>query len=148
MTQRKMDPEKKAKWVAALRSGEYVQGRNLLEWRDAGGRVSNCCLGVLCRLAIADGVPLDTVNRPAITAAETDAIGFLDVLGRPNFYSLPPAVADWAGLVDGSPAIPAAAVPDRLCPLNNRGADIYLSQVNDDEASTFAIIADLIEENL
>lgn len=44
-TRTRMDPEVKAKWVAALRSGEYAQGIGQLH---QGG--SFCCLGVLCDL--------------------------------------------------------------------------------------------------
>src|SRR5262245_41276266 len=40
--ERKMDSELKAKWVAALRSGEYLQAREALKSRGAF-----CCLGVL-----------------------------------------------------------------------------------------------------
>jgi hypothetical protein len=39
-----MNPEIKAKWVAALRSGEYKQGHTYLRNRDN----KFCCLGVLC----------------------------------------------------------------------------------------------------
>lgn len=39
-----MDSELKQKWVEALRSGEYKQGRKAL--RDKGN--CWCCLGVLC----------------------------------------------------------------------------------------------------
>jgi hypothetical protein len=38
-----MNPEIKAKWIAALRSGEYAQGRYALRDGD-----HFCCLGVLC----------------------------------------------------------------------------------------------------
>jgi hypothetical protein len=41
----KMNPEVKARWVAALRSGEYKQAKNSLRKQDAF-----CCLGVLCDL--------------------------------------------------------------------------------------------------
>ncbi len=41
-----MNPEIKAKWVAALRSGQYQQGAEYLE---NDGRY--CCLGVLCEVA-------------------------------------------------------------------------------------------------
>lgn len=41
--EKKLDPELKAKWLAALRSGEYKQGRYCLS-TDNGF----CCLGVLC----------------------------------------------------------------------------------------------------
>ena len=41
-----MNKELKDKWVAALRSGKYVQGTGNLQ---SGGRY--CCLGVLCDVA-------------------------------------------------------------------------------------------------
>jgi hypothetical protein len=41
-----MDAELKTKWVEALRSGEYDQGKNALKSTDG----SFCCLGVLCDL--------------------------------------------------------------------------------------------------
>lgn len=37
-----MDPEKKAAWIAALRSGHYAQGSGYLRAEDR-----HCCLGVL-----------------------------------------------------------------------------------------------------
>ena len=40
-----MNPELKAKWVAALRSGKYEQARCQLS-----DGVGFCCLGVLCEL--------------------------------------------------------------------------------------------------
>lgn len=40
-----MTPELKAKWITALRSGEYTQGQNYLK---ANGNY--CCLGVLCEV--------------------------------------------------------------------------------------------------
>lgn len=39
-----MDPELKAKWIEALRSGEYKQCRGKLHKELVG----YCCLGVLC----------------------------------------------------------------------------------------------------
>jgi hypothetical protein len=44
-----MNKEWKEKWVKALRSGRYQQGRNVLREGDR-----YCCLGVLC----------EAVNRP------------------------------------------------------------------------------------
>ncbi|EKS37796.1 hypothetical protein [Afipia clevelandensis] len=41
-----MNAELKKKWIEALRSGEYEQGRNYFE--KAG---KFCCLGVLCKVA-------------------------------------------------------------------------------------------------
>lgn len=45
----KLDPEFKAKWIAALRSGEYKQGTG---WMYKDGKY--CCLGVASELC---GVP-------------------------------------------------------------------------------------------
>lgn len=42
-----MDAELKRKWIEALRSGKYEQGR--YEFKNKDGRF--CCLGVLCRVA-------------------------------------------------------------------------------------------------
>lgn len=40
------------KWIAALESGEYKQGQNVLRSDDG----FYCCLGVLCELAVKEGV--------------------------------------------------------------------------------------------
>lgn len=45
-----MDQELKAKWVEALRSGEYKQCKGTLF-----DGVAYCCLGVLCKVAGRDG---------------------------------------------------------------------------------------------
>lgn len=45
-----MNPDIKAKWVAALRSGAFVQANTQLK-KVAGGKITYCCLGVLCELA-------------------------------------------------------------------------------------------------
>lgn len=42
----KMRPKVKKEWIAALRSGDYRQGRGQLRSEDN----SFCCLGVLCNL--------------------------------------------------------------------------------------------------
>jgi hypothetical protein len=41
-----MDKKLKAKWIGALRSGDFEQGRQRLKCGD-----SYCCLGVLCEVA-------------------------------------------------------------------------------------------------
>lgn len=46
-----MNPKVRDKWAAALESGEYHQTTNVLQ--DSDGY---CCLGVLCDLAIKDGL--------------------------------------------------------------------------------------------
>jgi hypothetical protein len=53
-----MKKEVADKWVTALRSGEYEQAKGLLKKIDPenGDDIGYCCLGVLCELAIEDGV--------------------------------------------------------------------------------------------
>jgi hypothetical protein len=46
-----LNAELKAKWVAALKSGEYKQGQGVLYDEEHG---THCCLGVLCRVAGVD----------------------------------------------------------------------------------------------
>ena len=50
-----MDQEFKAKWVEALRSGEYKQGRGYLKVTE-NGEARYCCLGVACELLRESGV--------------------------------------------------------------------------------------------
>lgn len=53
-----MNPDIKAKWVAALRSGEYKQGYGALHCGSDDPKVDGgfCCLGVLCEVAVKEGV--------------------------------------------------------------------------------------------
>lgn len=53
MTYTKLNPEFKAKWIAALRSGEYIQGEKYLY---KAGRY--CCIGVACAVA---GIPEEEI---------------------------------------------------------------------------------------
>ena len=65
------------KWVAKLRSGEYEQGKGYLN--DDG---KMCCLGVLCEVAIEDGLALARVMimvmpiLPLVTALGSKPLGF------------------------------------------------------------------------
>lgn len=58
-----MLPEIKAQWVAALRSGEFLRGQGYLTRVNADGSEQDCCLGVLCKLAIKAGIPVEVVNE-------------------------------------------------------------------------------------
>lgn len=57
MTNAAVDRELVQKWVAALRSGEYKQGRGRLHQAKDN---SFCCLGVLCEVAGVKKVPPPT----------------------------------------------------------------------------------------
>ncbi len=45
---KKLPPDIKARWLTALRSGEYKQGKNRLRNTQSDGKFVYCCLGVLC----------------------------------------------------------------------------------------------------
>jgi len=45
----KLPPVFKAKWLAALRSGDYIKGNNYLQ-RTLDNKTTYCCLGVACKI--------------------------------------------------------------------------------------------------
>lgn len=115
-----MDSNIKTRWLEALRSGDYEQGKNCL--RDANNNF--CCLGVLNDLYIQDtgnGGWEMLVNGKSYSSYESSAY--------PH-----PLVLEWAGIYD--PYIG-----------DEEGTVFDLSIVNDQGAS-FEQIADMIEERL
>ena len=82
------------KWSTALRSGEYEKCEGQLKCSSIIiGGVFHCCLGVLCELAIEDGVPIETIMEEDGVPVEEE-FGFFD--GYDGV--LPPSVIDWAGM--------------------------------------------------
>lgn len=108
------------RWVAALRSGKFRQGKRALREGD-----TYCCLGVLCELAVADGA----------IRAEREANGAYYYDGSSGLPSS--ATASWAGMRtnDGSHLEELRIEGESLASRNDRGA-------------TFAEIADIIERNI
>lgn len=92
-----MNPEIKAKWVTALTDGSYTQGEGYLRI-DAPDEATGenlttfCCLGVLCDLAIKDGLDIK-VERDRVDNGET-----FHTLYDENDAFLPKSVRDWAGM--------------------------------------------------
>lgn len=113
------------KWVEALRSGDYSQGKGKL--KDASG--DYCCLGVLCELAVEAGV----LPKPLEIGPESvDGPSYL--YGSENTGSLlPREVSVWAGLSDNSPQVRDEHNQLPLTYLNDTGHD-------------FETIAELIEK--
>lgn len=112
--------ENMRKWVAALRSGEYKQGRRFL---NCNGR--QCCLGVACEEAIKYGVPLER------TIFNSGVVSY-----GPNGYTdaLPPQVIRWLGIKYNDPLL---TTHDNL--------SIVASTMNDEWERDFNYIADAIE---
>jgi hypothetical protein len=123
-----MNSEVKAKWIAALRSGEYQQGRLALRINNA-----YCCLGVLCDL-------YDKEHNTDHWEPPMEDNGSYLMGGEP---CVPPAFVwhDWAQMDNPNPVdIPTDGInePSRLS---------SLAEINDAGAS-FEQIANLIEKHL
>ena len=127
-----MNKEIAKKWCAALRSGDYKQGTDVLH------NTSNntyCCLGVLCDIYQREGNKFDTVSVDNF-GVETDN-GFENLSatyfdGRCDV--LPVVVMRWA---------------DIDCSSGSFDDDLYnLAAMNDDHGYTFGDIAKVIEENV
>jgi hypothetical protein len=121
-----MDAQLKAKWIEALRSGEYRQAQGSLHDQDNGGY---CCLGVLCKVMGAEfgsvGDDADQsydyvphIGRRVLSAGEDEELG-ADVLGE-------------IGIPDQKP----------LIQMNDGNTDLGIAQ------HSFSEIADYIEKNL
>ena len=114
------------RWVEALRSGEYAQTKGRLQRvvpGDHGEPEGFCCLGVLCELAVADGV-----IPPAI---RSDLLG-TGMYGKIGVNStLPDEVQEWAGVEVADP---------RLEPTQTTASDL-----NDNEGKTFEELAEAIK---
>lgn len=138
----KLDPEKKARWLNALRSEEYKQGREQL--RSPGDKF--CCLGVVCDLYLKDTgqgewqQEEDARYRGDYTFHVTDA--------DRSWSSLPVAVVRWLGLPVPDDYTSAEMIPlSDLRVIGKDGRPVPVSNLND-EGRTFAEIADLIEAHL
>lgn len=129
-----MNEEIKALWLAALRSGDYKQGKHVLR---AGDKF--CCLGVLCDLAFKAGrVETRQLDDVVNEDGEPVTTGYVDTNGMIRSGVLPQSVVDWAGLNDSNPAVvvdPESGYKSRLSSLNDAGRP-------------FTKIADYIEGSL
>lgn len=114
------------KWIAALRSGEYRQGRGLLCSLFDGEKY--CCLGVACELYRQEN-PGYTTEDSSARARRTYGI-------NRNAIVLPPEVASWLGLNNSLGSH-----------IYGRNAKLDLINANDTQCLTFPQIADLIESH-
>jgi hypothetical protein len=124
-----MDAAIKERWLAALRSGEYEQGRGMLEFNG-----KFCCLGVLCSLAVKDGITERTVLENVDGPTGVALYGTRDGVGGTRHY-LPGKVIEWAGLPPNEPTVSVPELGGSLASLNDSG-------------TTFAEIANIIEARL
>lgn len=115
-----MNPVIKEKWLAALRSGRYKQGKEALKINNSAKKKAHqyCCLGVLCEIYKDEKkLPRDTDLRAAGDEVPNDE------------------VVQWAGIPDFNPDVVYNGEGTSLTILNDGG-------------KTFLTIADVIEEQL
>jgi len=131
-----MNKEIAKKWIEALRSGKYKQGKQILRSIDD----KYCCLGVLCDVYIT-------------TTRKTEwKLGLVEQISSPDKYYihdqgnyLPREVVTWANLnsIEGSykelnPDLETGEMIVKIC----------TNLTNDnDTGKTFQEIADIIQEN-
>jgi hypothetical protein len=112
------------RWVQALRSGEYQQGKRCLRSNDGF-----CCLGVLCELHRQEAGGEWVPSRPVPDAPQ--GLQYYDAAdGDWDNSLLPDTVQEWAGLRSVSPGAKGYELPE--C---------------NDSGWTFIKLADLIETN-
>jgi hypothetical protein len=114
-----MNQEIKQKWVEALRSKKYKQGRGVLRRKD-----TYCCLGVLCDLN-------EKVEWKFLASTRLIEEQYIPSISPDNAFGdffIPIEISEWAELSDVSSEV--------------------LVELNDDKFYSFEQIADYIEENL
>lgn len=124
--------EAREAWVAALRSGKYKQGKEVLHNVTDG---SHCCLGVACEVFIEHGGRLHRKEEPD---GHGRTITWFHDGGSQAFQYLPPVVSDWLGGIrwEGQLIEPVS--------VNGHTATSLVS-LNDSGSATFEDIADAIE---
>lgn len=137
----KMNPIIKGWWLAALRDPERKQTKSHL--RDEDGE---CCLGVLCDVAVANGVipePERVEFKPVYRFKDDKSLsGWNDAI-------LPRSVREWAGLAIDNPVVTAIVedYDEESGKLSVRSR-VSLAELNDNFGFSFAQLADLIAAQL
>lgn len=145
-----MKPSIKKRWLEALRSGKYQQGKGVLLDKDH----NFCCLGVLCDIA---GPELGGQWDPALSGTCGKYYTHIESDDGDD-VQLPSFVWEGLNLSDAAPdvALPlghpvlqddrlAACRPAEVRRVSNGTTLISLTVLND-RGFTFAEIADLIEQ--
>jgi hypothetical protein len=126
------------KWVKALRSGKFKQTKNRLKRTNDQGKVSHCCLGVLCEL-----YNDEMIKNKKEKLKETTQSSAYDKEQMTHSFDgiddiLPKKVMNWSGLGTEEGEFDATN-PTTTKPLK-------LTEMNDD-GKRFTTIANFIEKN-
>lgn len=129
-----MNQEVKELWLSALRSGEYAQGKSLLHKsfpNDPDKADEFCCLGVLCSLAVKNGVISEDDLTIISTGNDDEDYNYHGYDSGTAF--LPKVVQNWSGIESDNGEFDDIDRQDSLVRLN-------------DDGIPFAEIANVIEE--
>ena len=137
----KMNQTAKAKWVEALRSGEFQQGQGSLKRLNSDGSFGHCCLGVLCEVYIKEHPPTSLTWVPSLLNENTLAIGT-----KTDYLPLP--VMQWAGLPAAYGTVLVCSLPDLKNPGQIVNTKKAMPVLNDSYRVPFAELADMIEAQL
>jgi hypothetical protein len=126
------------KWVKALRSGKYKQGKSYLKQFNSKNQPRHCCLGVLCEV-YNDTMKKNHKKLLFTEEMEGDISGISFVRFDLVDGRLPEVVKKWAGIKDetGQFAVAPYGRYDIEC----------LANLND-TGKKFSTIADIIEKNV
>ncbi len=124
-----MNKEIKEKWLKALRSGEYKQGRGYLR-KESGDEDRYCCLGVLAKECLGgEWVKKDSLGINFRQLSDSVWVYRDNFSGECRWGSFPKSVTDHLEIKD----------PEWID---------YLTDMNDNRYMDFDQIADWIERNL
>lgn len=135
------------KWVKALRSKKYRQATGVLKTKNKAGKVSHCCLGVLCELYQQEQ---SKAKKPLMKTADYSAREFGYGLPRTSRVfefadsnvSLPARVQRWAGIKDD-----VGSFRGNFTMEHGQQCLHSLAELNDNGAR-FSTIANIIEEHV
>jgi len=118
------------KWVKALRSGKYKQGKGYLKQFTSKNEPRYCCLGVLCELY---DQQMKKNHKKTLHSEYMVSIEDIEFI-RFNKHDggLPKVVREWAGMRDA-----LGWLDENTC----------LADLNDD-GKKFSTIANIIEKNV
>ena len=136
-----MDPELKAKWVAALRSGEYPQAQQVLVAVDADTNepTGYCCLGVLCKVR---GMSTEDIDK---LGQDTDQLGYQSEIEPDEDCGGSPEIGEQLGVSSQTRELLAAMNDGEFADGAGPWSTNRLYKV---PPKTFTEIADHIEQNL
>lgn len=108
-----------SEWADRLVSGRYPQGRQRLRRQAEDGDELFCCLGVLCEIAVEQGI----IEAPTLRTQRDGAVVY--VYGDsaiPSTTALPWDVRRWANVSElGDLTYPGNVEADTLAGANDRG---------------------------